>query len=122
MQPGFTINSSEAPVILQFDFVLPDPMVSMLSFAVESQANTFGLNGQVELRDFQTGDYLPVGEFGETLNSDSISMFDLSDSIARAVDPANGEVVARVGWKATGFTALYPWTVSVDAVNFSFQR
>jgi len=109
--PGFTINSEEAPVWLIFDGVLD----SASSFQVESTAGTPGLTYTAEAFNWTTNTYDVIGTQAEGFNSEAVVEFPL---VADHVD-AGGEVRSRVGWRQTGFTINFPWVVSVDHILWS---
>ncbi len=115
--PGFTVNSSEAPVWVEFqgnvgtgggDFDL----------TVESQAGTPGLTYTVEMWNFNNNRYDVVGVTGESFNVDSVETY--------PIDPVNqvsgsGEVETRIGWRKTGFTINYPWVPKLDQIGWAPQ-
>ena len=109
--PGFTINSTEAPVWLIFDAIAP----TANEFFVESQAGTLGLTYTVEAFDFTTQSFTVIGTQPEVFNSDQVVTFPVS---AEHID-TGGEVQTRVGWRQTGFTLNFPWEVRVDQVGWN---
>lgn len=119
--PGFTLDATEAPVWLQFDGASTSDSLSSLNFEIESTANTVGLELTTELFNFDSGSYEILGVESETLNTDTVSTVDATGDLARFVESGSGTVRARVGWRATGFVLFFPWTVSVDQVNWSVE-
>lgn len=111
--PGFTLNSSEAPVWLEFVAMIESGFEYQL--AVESNANTPGLEYTVAARNYANGgNYEDIGTSTESFQADSTEVFELTlDQI-----DSNGESEVRVGWRATGFTLLFPWEIRVDAVSW----
>ena len=106
--PGFTINSTEAPVWLIFDANSP----SATEFSVESNAGTPGLTYTMEAFNWGSGTYDVIATQTESLNTDVVTTFALTvDHI-----DGGGEVRSRVGWGQTGFTINLPWEVRVDQV------
>lgn len=110
--PGFTLNATEAPVWLVFEVVAPD--ISQIE--MESSAATPGLTATIEAFNFNSFSYDVIGTMPEAFNSDSINSFDIipADHIH-----AGGNIQARVGWRRTGFTIVFPWTVRVDQFSFN---
>ena len=106
--PGFTLNSSEAPVWLIFD-----GNGSAAEIRVESNANTPGLAYTVEAFNWNAGSYDVVGIQTESFNTDQVVQFAITP--ADHVD-SGGDVRTRVGWRRAGFTLLFPWQVNVDQV------
>ena len=109
--PGFTIGEFEAPVWLIFDAVAP----TTSSFELESSAGTPGLTYTIEAFNFDAGSYDVIGTMSETFNSELVDSFDITP--ADHID-TDGNVQARVGWRRTGFTINFPWTVLVDQFSF----
>ena len=104
--PGFTINSEEAPVWLIFDANAP----SATEFSVESNAGTPGLTYTMEAFNWDNNSYDVIGTQPESFANDVTTTFALvSDHI-----DVGGEVRSRVGWRQTGFTINFPWEVRVD--------
>lgn len=114
-QPGFTLNSDEAPVWLIFDAELTANDATELELSIETQANTPGLNQTTEIFNWTTGEYEQVDVQDASFNSDSVTTTNLSGQIDDFVSGSSG-VRARTGWRRTGFTILFPWSVSVDQV------
>jgi len=109
--PGFILNSDEAPVWLIFD----GNLASASSFEVESSAGTPGLTYTAEAFNWTTNAYEVIGTQDESFNSDAVGEFPLT---ATHVD-TDGSVRSRVGWRQTGFTLNFPWIVSVDQISWS---
>ena len=115
--PGFTLNSIEAPVWLIFDGTLTGSP-SSLSVVVESNGNTPGLTVTTEAFDFTTMSYDVIDQQAESFNSDSVKSIDITSGISNYVD-GSGSVRTRVGWRRTGFTILFPWEARLDQVIWS---
>ena len=111
--PGFTLNSNEAPVWLEFVSMVEVGFEYQL--AIESNANTPGLTYTVEARNYANGgNFEVIGTAAESFSADSTEFFGLT---LEQID-SNGESEVRVGWRSTGFTLLFPWEVRVDAVSW----
>lgn len=119
--PGFTINSSEAPVWLIFDSVLPNDAPSTLELVVESQAGTPGLEATTEAFNWTTATYDIVDISDSQFNVDAIVTADLTAGISDHVESGTGAVRARVGWRKVAFTINFPWEVRLDQVVWNFQ-
>lgn len=111
-QPGFTINSEEAPVWLILDgtSTINEPGGSVF---IESQAGTPGLTLTVEEFNFSTNSYEVIGTTAESFNTDTARQFVRSGHM-----DANNSVRMRIGWRRTGFTINFPWEVRVDAAKW----
>ncbi len=112
--PGFTINSSEAPVWLIFDGTLPSDSPTGLQIVLESQAGTPGLTSTLEAWNWTSATYDVVDVSMAEFNNDEVVTVDLSSGISDYVESATGAVQTRVGWRKTGFTINYPWEVRMD--------
>ena len=107
-QPGFTLNSSEAPVWLIFD---GNGSTETSSIRIESGATTPGLEYTVEAFNWATNQYDVVGSEPESFNVQEVVDFAINSQVH--VD-SNGAVRARIGWRQVGFTLLFPWEIRID--------
>ena len=110
--PGFVLNSMEAPVWLEFFANAP----SAINFLVESQAGTPGLTYTVEAWNYVTTSYDVLGTQGEGFNADAVTTFALTS--ADQID-GGGDVRSRVGWRKTGLTINFPWEARIDQVGWN---
>lgn len=110
--PGFVINSDEAPVWLILEGTL-DNLPGMLEIVVESNAGTPGLTLTTEAFDFSTNGYTVVDERNESFNNDSIATINITSGLTNFVD-SNLDVQMRIGWRRTGFSINFPWEVRLD--------
>ena len=111
--PGFPLNSSEAPVwvITEVNLpVLPDTM----SIVVESPANTPGLTKTTEAFNFTTGGFDVIDTASESFNVDSVVNVDVTADIPSYVQGGSNAALTRVGWRQTGFTLIFPWEARID--------
>ena len=113
-QPGLTLNSAEAPVWLVFDSNVGSS--GPFDLLLESQANTPGLTYTAEMWNWNSNSYDVLGTQSETFNADMVHTY--------PINPANhingsGDVKARIGWRKTSPTILYPWTVRLDQVGWN---
>lgn len=113
-QPGFTINSTEAPLWLILDGQLPGGQPQDLNLSVESRAGTPGLNCTMEAWNWNQSQYDVVNDFDESFNTDTVTTVSLGSSSPDYAASGTGAVRARLGWRRTGFTINFPWTVSLD--------
>ena len=110
LNPGFTINSMETPVWVEFF----GTAISATTVDIESHAGTPGLTYTVEAWNWNISGYEEIGTQAEQFGSDQNVSFDMTPD---HVDP-NGSVRSRVGWRRTGFTINFPWEVRVDQVGW----
>ncbi len=119
--PGFVLNSSEAPVWLIFDAALPVDSPTDLKLVVESQAGTPGLTATTEAWNWNNGAYVVVDVSPTTFNVDSVLVLDLSARIGDYVQSGSGAVRTRIGWRKTGITINFPWEVRLDQLVWNYQ-
>ncbi len=117
--PGFTLNSSEPPVWIVFDGVLPSDGPSSLAFFLEAGANTPNLTQLIEAYNWNTDQYELVDSQSGSFNADQLFSIDLTNNVANFVENGTGRVRARIAWKPDGLVLLYPWTVCIDHVFWS---
>ena len=110
--PGFVLSSDESPVWLNFNSVAN----TASAIHIESTGNTPGLEYIVEAFNWTTSQFEIVGTAPETFNSDSISEFLIAPE--DHIEPGTGNVSCQIGWRAAGFTLLFPWQVDVDRVGW----
>ncbi len=120
-KPGITLNSFEPPVWLEFVGTLPSEAPTSLSVTLEAQANTLGLTQSIDMFNWNSGQYEPVDSGAASFNVDSIATVDLTAFISDYVQAGTGSVKTRMGWCATGPVLLYPWTVSINQVFWSYH-
>ena len=117
MNPGFTLDNTEAPVWLQFSTVLGNASPASLDFSFETQASTPGLTATYDAFNYNIGEFEVLEEIEETFNVDSVVTGQLS--LADHIDPTNALVLGRIGWRQTGFVLAFPWEVRIDHVFWS---
>ena len=114
--PGFTVNSAEAPVWLIFNGTLPSDRPVDLEIVMESNAGTPGLTGTLEAWNWSQGTYDVVNVSDANFNNDTVVTVDLSPGISDYAQAGTGAIRTRVGWRKTGFTFNYPWEVRLDQI------
>ena len=114
--PGFTINSLEAPVWIEFEAVLDGSASYNLNY--ESQAGTPGITVTAEQFNFNTSSYDIIGTAPETFNVDTVETFPVVS--ADHIDAAGG-TMSRLGWRQTGFIINFPWEARIDQVFWEVQ-
>ena len=116
--PGFTLNNSESPVWTEFTTVVSDPANTQeMTISLETNTSTPGLSMMVEVFDQQNNNYQIV----EALGSHAFGTQTTSITLTNP-DYLNaaGELKTRVGFRQTGFTIQFPWTVGYDLVETEF--
>lgn len=99
----------------------PAGQVLNLDLAIDAHANSTGLLQTVELWNFVTGVYDLLGTQAASLNSDSLQSVSAGGTLASYVEPGTFKVRAKVSWNRSGFVLVYPWSISVDEIDFSIR-
>lgn len=119
--PGFVLNTTEAPVWLEFESQVDLDETAFLLMDLESGANTPGLTQTIEFFDFNLDAFVEIRS-DELGFADSVISFG-TDNFGGSpyIETGTGNVRARIGWRRTGFTILFPWTIRVDHVRWSIM-
>ena len=115
--PGFTINTLEAPVWIVFDGTL-DTTPASLNFDVESSATTPGLTTTLDAWNWHSEEFVQIDSYSVNFNNDTTHTMAIAGDVSNFVD-ASGAVKSRVGTRQTGFVINYPWEVRFDCVSWS---
>ena len=110
--PGFTLNSSEAPVWIIFDANLSTDSPNSLSLQIEAQAGTPGLTATTEAWNWNTSTFDVVDVSATSFNTDTVITPALTPG--DHVQSGTAAVHSRLGWRKTGFTINYPWETRLD--------
>jgi hypothetical protein len=121
--PGLTLDSSEAPVWIEFEGTLPTDSPTSLSVTLEASANTPNLSQTIEAFNWLTGQYEEVGVQSASSPADSVFTVDLTADIGKYVESGTGAVKTRTGWRTTGgLILLSPWTICIDQVVWTVTQ
>jgi hypothetical protein len=120
--PGLTLDSSEAPVWIEFEGTLPTDSPTSLAVTLEASANTPNLSQTIEAFNWLTGQYEEVGVQSASSPADSVFTVDLTADIGKYVESGTGAVKTRTGWRTTGgLLLLSPWTICIDQVVWTTE-
>ena len=116
IQEGFQLNSTEAPVEMEFEGTSPstDPStLSTLSLQLVSRGSTLGLVQSIELfnnttREYEIVDQRPVSR------SDAMTNLSIADIPERFINLTNGEIRAKFSVRVPFFALSSPWNVAID--------
>ena len=121
VNPGFTLNSTEAPVWIIHDGNLSEDSPVALDVQVEARANTPGLTQTMEAFNWLTGVFDEVDSRAGSFNTDVVATVDLSANVPDYVEAGTGAVRVRNGWRQTGFVLLFPWQIDIDQVGWTAE-
>ena len=119
VQPGFVLNELEAPVWIVVEGNLVADL-SAVDFQIETSANTPGLTYTVEFWNWNTSSYDTVGVAAESFNVEFFENY--GGVVADHVRAGDSAVQARVGWRSTGFTLVFPWEVRIDQLAWNASQ
>ena len=120
-QPGITLNPDEPPVWLEFTGTSPTDGPASLSFKIESHADTVGIGKSIEFYNYLSGSYEMVHSAAET-TADSVVAIQVDGDISRFVESGTGQLKVRLGWLTQGPVLLFPWTISLDQLNWTVNE
>jgi len=115
MRPGPVFSNAEYPIQLIVRSTTNVHTPSQLRFSVESFVNTANLNRKLELFNVQTQAYEQIDLQGASQTEGIVEIL-ISSNAGRFVNATTGAVSAKVSWKATSATFLYPWQAKVDHI------
>jgi hypothetical protein len=116
LNPGITLNSSEPPVWVEFEFTLPSNNPQTALFKFESRASTPGLRQTIEVYSWFSDEFWQLDVRDASFNEDSTFVINLITDTFSYIDPDTGRVRIRVGWKAQGLVLQYPWEIGIDEI------
>ena len=117
---GLALFLGEPPAQLVVESVAPAGNALELELSVVSKVDTPGLGQRIELWNYASGAWDSAGEQVATV-SDSLHVAVAVGAASEYVEPGTRAVRARVVWFRTGLTLVWPWTVSVDQVEWSVR-
>ncbi|MCH8977949.1 MAG: hypothetical protein IH945_01740 [Armatimonadetes bacterium] len=117
---GLTLFAGEPPAQIIVNAVGPSGTVQDFEISVVAKVNTSGLSQRIELWNWANSTYDAVGTQVST-TSDSIHTGVAGGTLSDYVEPGTNNMRAKVLWFRTGFTLLWPWSVSVDQVEWAVR-
>lgn len=118
-RPGIVFSTTLPPV--QYDTMATSPTLNptKLVFAIESSATSPNIHRTVQLYNYDTLQFEPMGTVPST-TTDSVTEYTITSNPGRFVH-VNGEVWARISAKAEGPVFAYPWQFAVDRAVWNIQ-
>jgi hypothetical protein len=115
VRPGAVFSNSEYPIqlIVEGNTSLHTP--TEVHFSIESFVSTNNLQRKIELFNYDTDTYEQVDLQGAS-QTEGVVEVNITSDAARFVDSATGNIKAKVSWKATAATFVYPWTSKIDHI------
>jgi WD40 repeat protein len=112
-RPGAVLSATESPIDVILTGTSPSVSPSVLQFKLEARASGPNLGQKVQLFNYATNAWEQVN-FRTATTSDSVATITVSAPASRFVNPSDGQMKARVSYKATGPILSYPWQVRID--------
>ncbi|MCH8274792.1 MAG: hypothetical protein IH851_08380 [Armatimonadetes bacterium] len=115
VRPWFVLTTIEAPVRVRVQGVSPITSPAELRFRLEASVSIPNISQRIELFDYSGGQFETVDVRAAT-TSDVPTVVVITSDPARFIDPATGEVKARVSFKESGPILSYPWVAKIDQI------
>lgn len=116
--PGLVMNGFEAPVqVVVTGTARSLSRYSDLRLELEAHVSSPNLRQTIELYDYQSGQWVNLDTTMGT-SSDSVRTAIAPDP-SRFVQFLTNEVKARLSWKPAGLVNAWPWTASLDQVQWT---
>jgi hypothetical protein len=110
------VDRNTPPVMLVAETFAPSQNITSLRIDVDAKVNTPGLSMRIQLFNFTTGQYVTVYE-APTGTSD-VRGIGFATVPTEFVQSGTGLLRTRTSFFRTGITLVFPWTVSVDQVQW----
>ena len=117
---GLTLFLGESPAQLVIDAVGPTGTILDFELSVVAKVNTPGLSQEIQLWNYVTTSWDSVGTQSAT-TSDSIQTGVAGGTLSDYRESGTNNMRAKVLWNFSGLTLLWPWTVSVDQVEWAVR-
>lgn len=117
---GLTLFLGEAPAQLIVDAVGPSGTILDFELSVVAKANTPGLSQEIQLWNYTTTSWDSVGTQSATV-SDSTQTGVAGGTLSDYREAGTNNMRAKVLWNFSGLTLLWPWTVSVDQIEWAVR-
>lgn len=119
-QPGFTLNTEEVSITVDFRGTSPILAPSTVSITVESAASTPGLGIYFSFYNFNTNSFDRVGAVNShSFNTDVARTY--NGDPANHIDPITGQVWVRYEVPLLGILINYPYSDRIDYVEFQVE-
>jgi hypothetical protein len=113
---GLVLFPSEPPAQLIAETFSPTFTPVGLRLDVDAKVNTPGLNMRIEMFNFSTNQYVQLWS-GPVGTTDQYQIA-FASTPAQFVQPGTAVMRAKVSFYRTGLTLVWPWTASVDLINW----
>jgi hypothetical protein len=123
LRPGVVLTSGLPPIVITYEFTLPEDAASSLRFTIESRTSANFISQEVQVWNFVTSAWVVAEKirgipFGGA--PDLVRTVDLG-ATQEIIGP-DSLVRVRARWKANGPVLFYPWNVGVDHAYLAFRR
>lgn len=109
---GVTANQSEKPISVVMEGTCLWSDITKLSFSLESNVNTAGLQVSVELYDFAAGAWVQQQTTSGSLTDTTVTV--VGTNVDRFVEAGTKKMKARVSVASTSPTSLSQWHIAMD--------
>jgi Tol biopolymer transport system component len=115
LQPGVVFSTSEAPIQLILNATSPFTTSTIYQFEVEWHATSTNVQQTLDVWNFATSSYTTIA-VTQAATSDFTQLVVASPS-EEFIGP-QGEIRARLSYRATGPVFSYPWQARIDRARF----
>ncbi len=118
---GAVLFPTEPPAQIQVEAIAPTGQVLNIDIRAIAMVNTPGLSQKIELWDWVNGTYVQVGTTQLATTVDSIHNASATGTLSNFVQVGTRAVRAKVSFFRTGLTLIWPWTASVDQIQWNIR-
>jgi hypothetical protein len=116
---GLVLFPGEAPAQLIVESFSPTFTPAGIRVDAEARANTPGLTMTIDMWNFVTSSWQTTGSAPVGTTDSLLQGF--TPTPVQCVQAGTGIVRAKLSFRRTGLTLVYPWTVSVDQLNWTIS-
>ena len=121
VRAGPTLNTTEGPITVFFNGLAPTQTASALGVKIVGQANTPGLTQGVDMFDYVANAWVSLDTRAATHGSNGTVIVTVA-SPNRFIQTGTRTILARLTYKQSGPTLIYPWGSSTDQVQFLYSQ
>lgn len=120
VRPGIVFSTSQSPIELTAEAILPTDNGTELRFTLESAMNQGNLQQQLEMFNFTTNMYQVV-DTRVLPTSDTTVNIIVNVGVGNYIEQGTGRVRARMNYRQSGPIFSYPWLLRLDLVQWRLR-
>lgn len=118
---GVVANAQEAPIQLVMESFSSTANITAMSLKVESLVTSTGLQQELQLYNFTTGQYVSIDTRAATLTEQTVNV-SVPSNPEQYVEPGSNTVRAKILYRKVGPTSAGNWGCRVDLGNWEVIR